>query len=294
MTGRSRLERYEAGDEVAVWAELTALGPLVDDLPGAELADAREVAAATMHRVALNVATLVVRLSLMGYRFGYRHNRNQRRRAIEDLGLRDTMAEAGRNVDWVDAGDVEETVMGWQAPGEEVLAAITKLERRTGPLPLALRALLEHVDVVDLSGSFPEWNPSAYNFSGHGAPGDPPWPTFGVFSDPLNFHGVDAMADFVAADPALTSPTVAPFPRAVSVPVGANYLLSSNRAGDYHCVALPDREANPELQNVFGRPGIRLIEYLRVVFEWGGFPGFEFADDVPAEIEVLRRDLLTI
>jgi hypothetical protein len=170
-----------------------------------------------------------------------------------------------------------------------VLAVLGQLEKTTGPFPLALRAFVQHIDVVDLSGSFPSWDPSAYAFDDGGD-----WPPFGVLSDPLNFNGIEVIADFVRSDPAFMDPSHIPRPRTLSMPVAPNHLLSANQAGEYHCVLLPDLVADPILEGVYGRPGIRLVEYLRVAFAWGGFPGFEFADEVPPEIEVLQRGLLPL
>jgi len=283
----SLAERYEAGESHRVWDELNALGPEVYSPPWR--ADAEQVAELTMQRAASNIATLIVRLTLMGYRFGHRYNRNQRRRTIEELGLRDSLESAGRDVSWVDAGDVEEHVMGWQSPADDVVALLDQLEKTTGPLPLALHAFVQHVDVVDLSGSFPTWDPSAYAFD-DGAE----WPSFGRLTDPLNFNGIEVIAEFVRADAGFMDPSHTPAPRSLSMPVAPNHLLSANQAGGYHSVMLPDLVADPILEGVYGRPGIRLVEYLRAAFDWGGFPGFEFANEVPREVEVLRRGLLPL
>jgi hypothetical protein len=40
--------------------------------------------------------------------------------------------------------------------------------------------------------------------------------------------------------------------------------------------------------------GIRLVEYLRTSFAWGGFPGFEFYPPAPPELDELRAELLPI
>lgn len=285
----SLAERYEAGEHTQVWDELVALGPDVFDerwRPEAEL-----VAAATMQRVAANLALVVVRLTAMGYRFGGRHNHNQRRRTIEDLGLRDSMAAAGRDVSWVDAGDVEEHVMGWAPPGPEVEAGLRKLDDVVGPLPLSFAHLVRGVDRVDLTGSFPDWDPAAYTFAAVGDD-DPPAAAFGLVSDPVNFNGIDMINENFHPGPP-------PDPggwalRSFSMPIASNHLLSANQAGDFHFLDLPDPVADPVLVGVYRRPGIRLVEYLRVAFAWGGFPGFEFADHVPPQIEVLRRGLLAL
>jgi hypothetical protein len=52
--------------------------------------------------------------------------------------------------------------------------------------------------------------------------------------------------------------------------------------------------ADPALIRVDGREGIRLVEYLRTSFAWGGFPGFEFYPPAPPELDELRADLLPI
>jgi len=65
----SFLERYEAGEHIAVWDELCALGSSVR---GAEyLDDAMAVARATMERVERNVLTLRDRLASLGFEFAY-------------------------------------------------------------------------------------------------------------------------------------------------------------------------------------------------------------------------------
>ena len=92
----SLAERYEAGDHEAVWDELSTRD--LTELSPDAVSDAARVSELTMQRVAANVATIVVRLTLMGYRFGTRYSRNLRRQSIEDLGLRQSMAEAGRDV----------------------------------------------------------------------------------------------------------------------------------------------------------------------------------------------------
>lgn len=292
---RSLAELYERGAHREVWEELVAIGPAVAD--PAVRAEAEAVARLTVDRLAANVALLSIRLTALGYRFGARAGHNRRRRTIEDLGLRDSMADAGRDVSWVDAGDVEETVMGWAPPGPEVAGLVGEAEERLGTFPLSLRALLLGLDVVDLSGSFPGWDPSAYDFAdvdlvaGPDADGEP-WPAFGLHSDPLNLLGAGSILE-LTAHPAETG-QLADEDGRVLVPIAANHLLAANQAGDYHHVALTGPEADPVVEGVYGRPGIRLVEYLRVACEWGGFPGFEFADRVPPEIDVLRRDLLPL
>jgi len=267
------------------------MGPDVFEEP--RRAEAEAVAAITMQRAAANVATLVVRLTLMGYRFGGRNSRNTRRRSIEALGLRDSLEAAGRDVTWVDAGDLEEHVMGWEAPGPEVEPELRKVEDALGPLPLSFVALVRAIDTVNLAGSFPDWTPTSYAYAFDDDTADDDIGEITTFTDALNFNGITMINDsFQPSAVAAGGRTVAA--RSYPLPVAANHLLGSNRAGDFHSILLPDRVADPVLDGVFGRPGIRLVEYLRVAFAWGGFPGLEFADGVPPQIAKRRKDLLAI
>ena len=279
-------ERYEQGEHRQVWDELVACGPEVFEPAWRQ--DAERVASLTMRRAASNIALLVVRLTVMGYRSGHRYDRNKRRQTIEDLGLRDSLAAAGRDVTWVDAGEMEEHVMGWVEPGPEVVDELATAERILGPLPLSLAALYRHVDAVSVSGSFPDWDPATYHFE-EGADHK-----FGVLADPLNFHGIGMINENFPPGSAFLRPGADKEERSFPMPIAPNALLSANRPGGYHYVAVPDPVADPVIDGVFNRPGIRLVEYLRVAFAWGGFPGFEFADAVPPQIEVLRKGLLPI
>jgi len=279
-------ERYERGEHVAVWDEMVALGPEVFEPTWR--GDAEQVAAQTMRRAASNLATLAVRLTAMGFRSGYNYDRNKRRQTILDLGLRDSMEKAGRDVSWVDAGELSEHVMGWDEPGPEVEKELAHAERLIGPLPLSLAALYRTIDQVSLSGSFPSWDPATYHFEDEA---DHP---FGVLADPLNFHGIGMINENFPPGADFLRPDAEKVERSFAMPIAPNALLSANRRGGYLHVHVPDPVADPIIDGVFNRPGIRLVPYLRVAFAWGGFPGFAFADAVPPEIDVLREGLLQL
>ena len=116
MTDRSYLDRYRAGEHVAVWRELAALGPAVRDQPTYD--DARAVARETMTRVRHNVELLVARLQALDFRF-------------------------------------VEPARAHEPPTPALLARLDALEAQAGPLPLALRAFYEEVGSVCLMGSHP-------------------------------------------------------------------------------------------------------------------------------------------
>lgn len=70
-------------------------------------------------------------------------------------------------------------------------------------------------------------------------------------------------------------------------------LHKADVSGATQDIALPDTHVDPVLTGVGGRPGITLVEYLRVSFGWGGFPGFELLDEpLPPWLAQLRADLV--
>jgi len=295
----SLAERYEAGDCEAVWDRIADLGEAAASPQWR--ADVEAVADLTMARVAGNVATIVVRLTLMGYRFGHRYSRNRRFRTIEDLNLRRSMESAGRDMGWLDEGEVEETVMGWPGPAPDIDDRVSNAETLLGcPLPAALRSLYQHVGEVDLAGSFVEWDPSAFNFDD-----DLDWPPFGRFTDPFNLLPVDCIGEHV--DPATGDLDLTHLSARgqLTVPIANGRELSANQIGDTKHVLLPmlgiEAGADPVVYGMAGNPGtpgtpgVRLVAYLREAFVWGGFPGLAHADlPVPAEVERLRTGLLPI
>jgi hypothetical protein len=55
-------------------------------------------------------------------------------------------------------------------------------------------------------------------------------------------------------------------------------------------LALPDARADGELLNE--RHGLFFVDYLRLAFRWGGFPGYDGVAHRYGVIEALRADLL--
>jgi hypothetical protein len=97
------VERYEAGDRVQVWAELTDLGEAVFD--PAYVTDAVAVAEATMNRVATNISTLVQRMNTMNYRYALQYLRNELlSNGYDRSRLRARAIEAGEDPSWIDTG----------------------------------------------------------------------------------------------------------------------------------------------------------------------------------------------
>jgi hypothetical protein len=65
---------------------------------------------------------------------------------------------------------------------------------------------------------------------------------------------------------------------------------SNTSGGEPYGIAIPDSCADARLLNE--RHELYFVAYLRLVFRWGGFPGYEGVDvDIPAEIATLRDAL---
>jgi hypothetical protein len=65
---------------------------------------------------------------------------------------------------------------------------------------------------------------------------------------------------------------------------------ANTSGGDPYAIGVPDENADAVLLNE--RHDLLFVEYLRLCFRYGGFPGYEGQDDVPAEIDTLRAGLL--
>jgi hypothetical protein len=219
-------DRYVAGEHDRVWNELVVLGPAVREDPHA--ADALAVAYETMRRVEANVRTITERLQAIGYK-----------------GAREQMHEA---------------------PGRNVYKGIERLEKKTGALPLSLRAFYDVVGAVDWIGQHPSLAPE----------------NDAVAPDPLVIFPLeDALqqckAGFVEDQAAIA--------------VAPDDLHKANTSGgEPYEIAAPELGADGKLLNECH--DLYFVEYLRLVFRFGGFPGYDGIDPVPEELAQLRQGLI--
>jgi hypothetical protein len=312
-------DRYRSGEYVAVWDELTALGERVRD--EAFLADAEAVAAETMRRARHNVELLITRLDARGYRFQDRvstaEDRLSQLNVMERLAAQvEAWAHSQPGRPEIHSGQMFESVRAMKekmAPRLERMAAeaaraayvprrppledpnvftppdeenpdlIARLEETTGgPLPLSLRAWYEQVGGVSLMGSDPVLNPvdfsnrdvlrqfSALTATGARAP-RPPQRDFAP--DPLVIFPLHALLDqFADADDeeAVQQLAIAP-----------DDLHKANISGDAYYLRLPDSRADFEFDDWHHTT---FVGYLRTVFRWGGFPGWERYPDAPLDV----------
>jgi hypothetical protein len=282
-------ERYTAGEHEKVWTELVALGAGVRQDPQAP--DALAVAYETMRRVAVNIRTVIDRLNAMSYRFRTdaaaadewveRADRAasidvDRFEGLAKLSPVLSLFEAVKRARDMLAGQVsrakqrprDESVRAHVPPHSNVQKTLASFERRVGILPISLRAFYEIVGAVNLLGRHTNLAP----------------PDGTVAPDPLLVYGVeDALANAESEDDDDEQS------RVVIAPDDLHKADTSG--GDPYEIMVPEPRADGELLNE--RHHLLFVDYLRLAFRFGGFPGYEGIDTgVPAEIETLRTGLL--
>jgi hypothetical protein len=328
------LERYKAGEHVAVWDELTALGEGVRHEP--YYADAVAVAAETMRRARHNVELIIRRLEARGYRFldtvssaEDRLSRldvmSQLSTQIEAWGARDSspfnvhslkMLEGLRAMKAKMAPHLEkaaaqaakaaaakrkpalEDKQVFSPPDKKTPGILAKLEKAVGgPLPLSLRAWYEQVGWVSLMGSDPALN--SVDFSNrsvltqfqaltaqHAAPVPPAGEEYAP--DPLVMYPAEELlqqaSDMEGAEDGDS--------HGLQLVISPDDLHKANVSGDAYYIKLPDARADFRFddwhKNTF-------VNYLRVTFQWGGFPGWERSKNPPRkEIAELSEGLLEL
>lgn len=158
--------------------------------------------------------------------------------------------------------DMENTVQGLAARGVHV--------------PVALQAWLMEVGGVDLSGTHPEWRRSAY--SGLGDAGSEParsdWEPW--YSDPLViWYDVRQLLTWLEKQ---DGPTQTRW-----LEIAPDAIHKSNISGGGPI----SMNCEGPLFDAFlvGQHGsVTLLSYLRLAFEWSGFPGFAYIPDAPTEM----------
>lgn len=163
--------------------------------------------------------------------------------------------------------------------GPASIALVNDLDSKLGgSLPLSLRAWYSYVGTVDLRGAHPQLCQVA--------------------------SGDEDVREFRLADPLVIAPIEwllegysqwsagdwggQPF----KLELSPDDLQKANFSGGSYDIALDD----PEGDGVFlDWHSFYFVDYLRCVFQWGGFPGWERYPDPPSrEIEYLNRDLLPL
>jgi hypothetical protein len=141
---------------------------------------------------------------------------------------------------------------------------IRAFEKQHGLLPLSLRAFYEIVGEVNLIGTHPDIDPEGNT----------------IATDPLVVYGFDERLVEYDDDDGLPS----------SITIAPDDLHKANTSGgDSYEMVIPSSHADGELLNE--RHGLLFVDYLRLAFRFGGFPGYEGIVDTPHVLAELARDL---
>jgi hypothetical protein len=166
-------------------------------------------------------------------------------------------------------GGRDRTTHAHTPPPPDIHKQIVSFERAYGILPLSLRAFYEVVGEVNLNGSHPTL-----------APADGP-----VAPDPLVVYALDEGAVEYEADDDDEEG------RPAAITIAPDDLHKANTSGGApYEMAIPDLRADAELLNE--RHQLFFVDYLRLCFRFGGFPGYDGAAKVPEEIGALTAGLV--
>jgi hypothetical protein len=165
---------------------------------------------------------------------------------------------------------------------KDELGLFRACERKGLWIPLSLRAWAEEVGQLDLTGSHPALGP--VNERGEPA----------VHTDPLDFSEPFALEGVLEEWLAPSPPDRQPIQWEVGLDASSKAGMVTNEepSGGYE-VRLPNLAADAVLEGE--SHGITFVEYLRLSFRWGGFPGWEKHERRPEkELAFLREGLIPI
>jgi hypothetical protein len=327
------LERYQTGEHVAVWDELLALGDGVRSEP--YYADALAVAAETMRRTRRNVELIIQRLDAKGYRFrdtvSSAEEKLSRLDVMDQMSAQvESMAKRTPTSYNIHSMKMLETMQAMKAkmapflekaaanaakeaaarkkpplegpyvfspPDAETPGLLERLEKAAGgPVPLSLRAWYEQVGGVSLMGSDPVLNP--VDFSNRSVlqqfqsllRGAMPIPSPGeeCAPDPLVIYPLDALMDDLLDEDSEESDDG----EELQLVISPDDLHKANISGDAYYITLPDAGADFKFDDWHKTT---FVNYLRKVFQWGGFPGWERSQNPPRkELAELSEGLLPL
>lgn len=183
---------------------------------------------------------------------------------------RETMRRAGENVGRIVARlehigyEFEVAPLGAWIPNARVYVPpspsaegwLSDLEATAGRLPLSLRAWFEVVGEVNLMGRHPDWDERAY-------------------PDPLVVEGLEEWGSEYESWRSQREGGEEPEP--FVLPIAPDYYHKANVSGGTpYGVALPCAAADAPLVGEWHET--TFVDYLRIAFRWGGFPGWQRLD----------------
>lgn len=328
------LERYKAGDRAAVWNEVLALGEGVRNEPyyADAWAVAVETMTRARHNVELLIRRLEVKGYRFRDTVSSAQDQLSRLDVLGQLSAQIDRAASGTAAQNVHVTRVMESFRELQTkmapflqkaagkaakeaaakkkpaledpqvfcpPDKKTPRSLAKLEKMLGgPLPLSLRAWYEQVGGVSLMGSDPVLN--AVDFSSRGIlayvsslgmrQAAPNPGTGGDYApDPLVVYPVEELLDQLSER---EDDEEGDEEGRVQLVISPDELQKAHISGDACYITLPDARADFEFDN---SRNTTFVNYLRISFTWGGFPGWERLKNAPLkEIAELSEGLLPI
>jgi uncharacterized protein DUF6745 len=152
-------------------------------------------------------------------------------------------------------------------PDSRTAKRLQRFEKSVGAVPLSLRAFYEVVGSVDLIGRHPRLAPAAGT----------------IAPDPLVIVGIEDAISAIEDDDEGESES--------ALMLAPDDLHKSNVSGGApYEIGVPDPAADARVLNE--RHDLLFVDYLRLCFRFGGFPGYEGQTDAPSEIDLLRNGLI--
>jgi hypothetical protein len=154
-------------------------------------------------------------------------------------------------------------------PGPDTWVSILEVEETIeGPLPLSLRAFYDVVGEVNLNGCHEAINP----------PGED------VLADPLMVYGAEDALGWLGSTDFEDQDMV--------IAIAPDDLHKANISGSGPYV-VPVPSSGADVRLIDSPYETAFVDYLRLAFQWGGFPGWKAAKAAPpAELARLREGLL--
>lgn len=234
-------ERYQQGFYQEVYDLLMAEGERVFEQALYE--DALSVAREMMRRVRYNLEELLIpRLKQIGYRFGDGSWDHPDNLSEEELRL------------------IQQDEPMLLSPTKDTPEIIVALEQLVGTLPLTLKCWYEEIGAVNLLGAFPSSTPQSFGGSLYKR---------GYGLDPLYTQSLidvyEELRDFTDDEERQ---------KGVLLPISPDkdFKYGYSGGGSYE-IEVPCRAFDGLLLGE--EHGITFVEYLRLCFRWGGFPGLE-------------------
>lgn len=168
----------------------------------------------------------------------------------------------------------------WNKPNDALRNGVNQLEREYGPLPLVLKTWCNVVGEVNLCGAHPTLSYYA-GFNHKSAP----------TSDPLEVGCPNDYIQFLAKDGDLEGP-----PYEFEFAADACHKANTS-GGGASFIEFPNADFDAPMVSEDWN-GMYFVPYLRLCFQWGGFPGLsdnpQAAERAWADLAFLTKDLLPI